>query len=46
VYISNATIHGHFALRACVVNHRSTSEDVEAVVDEVVKTGKTLLLES
>jgi glutamate/tyrosine decarboxylase-like PLP-dependent enzyme len=38
VYISNATIHGKFALRACVVNHRSSREDVLAVVSEVLET--------
>ena len=36
VYISNATVHGHFALRACIVNHRSTEDDVRAIVAEVV----------
>ncbi len=43
VYISNATIHGHFALRACGVNHRTTPADVEAVVNEVLTVGKELL---
>jgi glutamate/tyrosine decarboxylase-like PLP-dependent enzyme len=36
VYLSNATVRGSFALRACFVNHRTTSADVEAVVDEVL----------
>ena len=36
VFISNAVIHGKFALRACFVNHRTKSEDVQAVVDEVI----------
>jgi aromatic-L-amino-acid/L-tryptophan decarboxylase len=36
VYLSNALIHGHFALRACVVNHRTTEDDVRAVVSEVL----------
>jgi aromatic-L-amino-acid/L-tryptophan decarboxylase len=36
VYLSNATIDGHFALRACVVNHRTTEEDVHAIVTEVL----------
>ncbi len=36
VFISNATVRGRFALRACVVNHRSTAADVDAVVDEVL----------
>lgn len=36
VYISNATLHGRFALRACFVNHRTTPEDVDTVVSEVL----------
>jgi aromatic-L-amino-acid/L-tryptophan decarboxylase len=46
VYISNATIHGRFALRACIVNHRTTRADVEAVTDEVVKVGHAILSEA
>ena len=40
VYLSNATIHGKFALRACIVNHRTTPADIEAVVNEVLKVGR------
>jgi aromatic-L-amino-acid decarboxylase len=40
VYISNASIRGQFALRACIVNHRSTDEDVLAIVDEVLAAGR------
>ena len=36
VYLSNALIHGQFALRACIVNHRTTEDDVRAVVSEVL----------
>jgi aromatic-L-amino-acid/L-tryptophan decarboxylase len=42
VYISNAMIDGKFALRACIVNHRSTDEDVRAVVSEVLAAAKDL----
>ena len=42
VYLSNATIHSKFALRACVVNHRTTSADIDVVIDEVVLAGRTL----
>jgi aromatic-L-amino-acid decarboxylase len=35
VYISNATINGSFALRACITNHRTTREDLDALIDEV-----------
>lgn len=37
VYLSNATVRGRFALRACFVNHRTTDADVDAVVDEVLR---------
>jgi aromatic-L-amino-acid/L-tryptophan decarboxylase len=36
VYISNATIRGEFALRACFVNHRTTPADVQLIIDEVL----------
>jgi len=36
VYLSNATIHGWFALRACFVNHRTTEENVYEIVSEVL----------
>ena len=42
VYISNATILGKFALRACIVNHRTTAADVEAVINEVLRSGREL----
>jgi aromatic-L-amino-acid decarboxylase len=43
VYISNATIRGRFALRACVVNHRSTRGDVEAVILETLAAADDVL---
>lgn len=36
VYLSNATVGGHFVLRACITNHRTTDADVEAVLEEVL----------
>ena len=42
VYISNATIQGKFALRACFVNHRTTDADVDAIVDEVLEAARAL----
>jgi glutamate/tyrosine decarboxylase-like PLP-dependent enzyme len=36
VYLSNATLEGCFALRACFVNHRTTEADVAAIVPEVL----------
>jgi len=36
VYLSNATLAGAFALRACIVNHRTTARDVDSVIPEVL----------
>jgi glutamate/tyrosine decarboxylase-like PLP-dependent enzyme len=36
VYLSNATIGEHFALRACFVNHRTVEADVRSIVEEVI----------
>jgi aromatic-L-amino-acid decarboxylase len=36
VYLSNATVRGSFVLRACITNHRTTDDDVAAVVTEVL----------
>ena len=36
VYLSNAELNGRFCLRACIVNHRTTYDDVDAVVNEVL----------
>jgi aromatic-L-amino-acid/L-tryptophan decarboxylase len=32
-YVSNATVDGRFALRACIVNFRTTAEDVEVLLE-------------
>jgi glutamate/tyrosine decarboxylase-like PLP-dependent enzyme len=40
VYLSNATIRGAFALRACFVNHRTTGADVHTVVEEVLAAAR------
>jgi hypothetical protein len=36
VALSNATIQGKFALRACIVNHRTTDDDMHEVIREVL----------
>ncbi len=45
VYLSNASVRGRFALRACIVNHRSTAEDVDAVVTETLAAAEDVLRE-
>ena len=42
VLLSNATIRGQFALRACFVNHRTRREDVETIVSEVMAAADEL----
>jgi aromatic-L-amino-acid/L-tryptophan decarboxylase len=39
-YLSNAVIGGKYALRACIVNFRTTLADVEAVPELVVRIGR------
>jgi len=42
VYLSNATINGQFALRACFVNHRTEAENVYEIVSEVIAAADEL----
>jgi aromatic-L-amino-acid/L-tryptophan decarboxylase len=34
-YVSNTSINGRFALRGCVLNHRTTREDMQTLLDDV-----------
>jgi aromatic-L-amino-acid decarboxylase len=43
VYLSNARIGDAFALRACIVNHRTTKEDIQAVLDEVLASAEEVM---
>jgi len=43
VYLSNATIGGRFALRACFVNHRTTEGDMAEIVPEVLAAAQEVL---
>jgi aromatic-L-amino-acid decarboxylase len=45
VYLSNAELKGKFCLRACIVNHRTTDADIEAVVREVLAVGEEIVAE-
>jgi glutamate/tyrosine decarboxylase-like PLP-dependent enzyme len=44
-YLSNAMVHGKFAMRACIVNFRTSLADIEALLPIVVRIGKALDLE-
>ncbi|MGI8918746.1 MAG: pyridoxal phosphate-dependent decarboxylase family protein [Pyrinomonadaceae bacterium] len=38
-YVSNATIHGKFALRACITNFRTTREDIDKALEIIRRAG-------
>ena len=39
-YVSNAVVDGRYLLRACIVNFRTTSEDLRLLCDAVVEIGR------
>jgi glutamate/tyrosine decarboxylase-like PLP-dependent enzyme len=41
-FLSSTTINGAFCLRACVINHRSTEQDIDFLVAHVKQTGEKL----
>jgi len=41
-YLSNASVAGRFALRACVMNHRTTLEDMARVLADLRRVAVTL----
>lgn len=43
VYLSNAVIDGCFALRACIVNFRTTLNEIEVVPEMVADIGRELI---
>jgi aromatic-L-amino-acid/L-tryptophan decarboxylase len=43
LFVSNAVINGSYVLRACIVNFRTGTADVEAVPEMVVRAGRALL---
>ncbi|HEY8085559.1 MAG TPA: aspartate aminotransferase family protein [Methylophilaceae bacterium] len=38
---SSTTIHGKFAIRAAIVNHRTEQQDIDALVESVIVLGKS-----
>ena len=42
IYLSNAVIDDRFALRSCIVNFRTSADDVDAVPEIVVREGRRL----
>jgi aromatic-L-amino-acid decarboxylase len=43
VYLSNATLHSKFCLRACIVNHRTTDGDIASVPTEVLAAAREVV---
>ncbi len=41
-FVSNAVVDGRYLLRACVVNFRTTSADVDALMDVVRRLGRAI----
>lgn len=41
-YLSNARVGGRFALRACVMNHRTTAADVDRLLDDLRRVAAAL----
>jgi glutamate/tyrosine decarboxylase-like PLP-dependent enzyme len=39
-YVSNAMVNGHFALRACITNFRTTKADIERTVEVIREAGR------
>ena len=42
VYLSNTEIDSVFALRACIVNFRTTPKDIQVLVDATLAAGRAL----
>ena len=42
LYVSNAVIDGRYLLRACIVNFRTTREDIDALLDEIGTIGRRI----
>jgi glutamate/tyrosine decarboxylase-like PLP-dependent enzyme len=42
VYLSNASLHSKFCLRACIVNHRTKDADIDSVISEVMAAARDL----
>jgi glutamate/tyrosine decarboxylase-like PLP-dependent enzyme len=42
VFLSNSVVNGRYLLRACIVNFRTTTKDIDAVVAAVIRSGRDL----
>jgi glutamate/tyrosine decarboxylase-like PLP-dependent enzyme len=44
-FVSNAVINGRYALRACIVNFHTSTEDVKATVEIAIRVGRQVYAE-
>ena len=42
LFVSNALVDGKYLLRACVVNFRTTIDDIDALPDIIVREGRAV----
>jgi len=42
VFLSNSVIENKYCLRVCVVNFRTNVDDIEALADSVIQTGRAI----
>jgi aromatic-L-amino-acid decarboxylase len=42
MFVTNAVVHGRFALRACIVNFRTTDADIAMIPEIVARVGRAL----
>lgn len=40
VFVSNAVVHGKYALRACLVNFNTTVTEIDALLDVILRVGR------
>ena len=41
-FVSNAIVEDRYLLRACLVNFRTTREDIDILIDHIIETGNEL----
>ena len=42
VYVSNATVKGKFALRACIINFRTTPANIDETIEVIREAAREL----
>jgi glutamate/tyrosine decarboxylase-like PLP-dependent enzyme len=43
IYLSNASLRAKFCLRACIVNHRTTDQDIDSVIPEILESAREVV---